>query len=90
MILFHVIDKSKELEFDFVNRPYRFIDLETGEQLKLTPSQVKESYVKQMQDFYQELKLRCGQYKIDLVDADVNLGFRQVLLPYLVKRVKFN
>ena len=88
VILFHVLDKSRELEFDFSNRPYRFIDLETGEQLKLTPNQVKETYVKQMQNFYQQLKLRCGQYKIDLVEADVNLGFRQVLLPYLMKRVK--
>ena len=90
VILFHVLDKSKEMAFDFVNRPYRFIDLETGEQLKLTPNQVKESYVQQMQDFYQQLKLRCGQFKIDLVEADVNQGFRPVLLPYLMKREKFN
>lgn len=90
VILFHVLDKSKEISFDFVNRPYRFIDLETGEQLKLTPNQVKEHYVKQMQDFYQQLKLRCGQFKIDLVEADVNQGFRPVLLPYLMKREKFN
>jgi uncharacterized protein (DUF58 family) len=90
VILFHVLDKSKEMTFDFVNRPYRFVDLETGEQLKLTPNQVKESYVQQMQDFYQQLKLRCGQFKIDLVEADVNRGFRPVLLPYLMKREKFN
>jgi len=90
VILFHVLDKSKEMAFDFVNRPYRFVDLETGEQLKLTPNQVKESYVQQMQDFYQQLKLRCGQFKIDLVEADVNQGFRPVLLPYLMKREKFN
>ena len=90
VILFHVLDKSKEMAFDFVNRPYRFVDLETGEQLKVTPNQVKESYVQQMQDFYQQLKLRCGQFKIDLVEADVNQGFRPVLLPYLMKREKFN
>lgn len=90
VILFHVLDKSKEMSFDFINRPYRFIDLETGDQLKLTPNQVKENYVRQMQDFYQQLKLRCGQYKIDLVEADVNQGFRSVLLPYLMKREKFN
>ncbi len=90
VILFHVLDKSKEMAFDFVNRPYRFIDLETGEQLKLTPNQVRESYMLQMHDFYQQLKLRCGQFKIDLVEADVNRGFRPVLLPYLMKREKFN
>lgn len=90
VVLFHVLDKSKEVDFDFVNRPYRFIDLETGEQLKLSPSQVKDRYVKLMNDFYQQLKLRCAQYQIDFVDADVNQGFRQVLLPYLVKRERFN
>lgn len=90
VVLFHILDKSKEMDFDFTNRPYRFIDLETGEQVKLNPNQVKELYVSQMQEFYQELKLRCGQYKIDLAEADVNQGFRQVLLPYLMKRMKFN
>jgi hypothetical protein len=43
-----------------------------------------------MQNFYRDLKLRCGQYKIDMVEADVNAGFGQVLLPYLMKREKFN
>src|SRR6185295_22861 len=90
VILFHVLDYAKELEFDFVNRPYRFIDLETGDQVKLTPSQVKETYVKEMKNFFTQLKLKCGQYKIDLVEANINLGFRQILLPYLTKRVKFN
>ncbi len=90
VILFHVLDHSKEVEFDFTNRPYRFIDLETGEQVKLTPSQVKETYVSEMKNFYTQLKLKCGQYQIDIVEANVNLGFRQILLPYLTKRVKFN
>lgn len=90
VILFHVLDHAKELEFEFANRPYRFIDLETGDQVKLTPSQVKENYVRQMKDFHTLLKLKCGQYKIDLVEANINLGFRQILLPYLTKRVKFN
>jgi uncharacterized protein (DUF58 family) len=90
VILFHVLDHEKELEFEFTNRPYRFIDLETGEQVKLTPSQVKETYVRQMKDFYTRLKLKCGQYQIDLVEANINLGFKQILLPYLTKRVKLN
>ena len=90
VIVFHVLDHSKEMEFDFTNRPYRFVDLETGDQVKLTPSQVKDFYTRQMKDFYTELKLKCGQFQIDLVAADINLGFRQVLLPYLTKREKLN
>jgi len=90
VILFHVTDKSKEMEFEYANRPYRFVDLETGEQVKVQPGQVKEFYVDQMKKFFQRLKLRSAQFKIDLVEADINQGFTQVLLPYLMKRQKFN
>ncbi|MBS1657135.1 MAG: DUF58 domain-containing protein [Bacteroidetes bacterium] len=90
VILFHVTDKSKEMDFEFVNRPYKFVDLETGDEVKVQPNQVKEFYVEQMQKFFQRLKLRCAQFKIDLVEADINEGFTQVLLPYLMKREKFN
>lgn len=88
VILFHVVDKKKEIEFDFENRPYRFVDLETGEELKLNPLEVREAYKKSMKTFEHDLKLKCGQYKIDLVEVDISQGFDQVLLPYLLKRKK--
>lgn len=88
VILFHVVDKSKELEFEFENRPYQFIDMETGEKVKLHSNEVKGFYVEQMKKFEKELKLRCGQFKIDFVEADINQDFRQVLLPFLTKRSK--
>jgi len=88
VILFHVVDKSKELDFEFENRPYQFIDMETGEKVKLHSNQVKDFYVEQMKKFEHDLKLRCGQYKIDFVEADINNDFRQVLLPFLTKRTK--
>jgi len=88
VVLFHVTDWSKELDFSFDNRPYRFIDLETGQQVKLFPAEVKRKYLEAVTRFRNELKLRCGQYQIDLVEADINQGFEQVLLPYLVKRSK--
>lgn len=88
VILFHVVDKSKEMNFDFENRPYRFIDLETGEEIKLHPNEVKEHYRKAMAEYKNLIKLKCGQYYVDFVEADVNEGFRNVLLPYLLKRQK--
>ncbi|HNX85910.1 MAG TPA: DUF58 domain-containing protein [Bacteroidales bacterium] len=86
VVLFHVTDKNKELEFDFEDRPFQFIDLETGERLRAIPSRLREHYVSTVTRFRDELKLRCGQYHIDLVEADIHAGFEQVLLPYLVKR----
>ncbi len=88
VILFHVVDKKQELDFEFENRPYVFIDIETGEEVKIQPNQVKDFYQAQMQKFLTELKLKCGQFRIDFVEADINQDFRQILLPYFVKRSK--
>lgn len=88
VVLFHVVDKSKELDFEFENRPYLFIDMETGERLRLQPNQVKNHYLSQMKKFVEELKFKCLQYQIDFVEADINKGFRPILQSYLVKRSK--
>ncbi len=90
VIIFHVMDKQKELEFAYTNRPYQFVDLETGEKVKLFPSEVREQYNKQINDYRQRLKLRCQQYGIEYVEADINEGFHQVLMPYLIKRKKLS
>ena len=86
VVLFHVVDKSKELDFEFENKPYHFIDLESGEEIKLNPTQIKQQYQQQILSFNEALKTRCGQYQIDFVEADINKGFENVLYTYLVKR----
>ncbi len=88
VILFHVVDKAKEIDFDFENRPYKFVDMESGEELRLTPLELRKEYVESVGEFVKELKLRCGKYMIDFVAADINAGFRQILHPYLLKREK--
>lgn len=88
VILFNVLDFKKEMDFSFENRPYHFIDIETGEELKVQPSQVKEKYMKAVEAFRKNLKLKCGQFNIDFIDADINAGFYQVLHSYLIKRNK--
>ena len=86
VIIFNVTDKSKEVDFDFANRPYQFIDMETGAVLKAHTSKVKNAYLEEMSSYRQKLTLKCAQYKIDIVDADINTGFDQVLQGYLIKR----
>jgi uncharacterized protein (DUF58 family) len=88
VILFHVVDSKQEIEFDFKNRPYLFVDLETGAEVKLHANKVKDAYVSKMKAFNQELKLKCAQYKVDFIEADINKDFSQVLRPYLLKRTK--
>ena len=86
VIIFNVTDKSKEVDFNFANRPYQFIDMETGAILKAHTSKVKNAYLEEMISYRQKLTLKCAQYKIDIVDADINTGFDQVLQGYLIKR----
>ncbi|WP_379089287.1 DUF58 domain-containing protein [Pedobacter sp. UC225_65] len=88
VVIFNVTDKSKEVDFDFANRPYEFIDMETGAVLKAHASKVKEGYLEQMVNYRQKLALTCAQYKIDMVDADINAGFDHILQSYLIKRQK--
>jgi uncharacterized protein (DUF58 family) len=88
VILFHVNDKKKEMDFDYENRPYEFIDMESGDTVKLNPSQVKEKYVESLNTYYDKLKLKCHQFAIDYVDADINMNINQILQPYFVKRSK--
>ncbi|HWY98394.1 MAG TPA: DUF58 domain-containing protein [Bacteroidia bacterium] len=88
VILFHVTDKATEEEFKFDNRPYRFIDMESGDEVKIHPAEVRDTYVSAMASYRKQLMLRCRQYQIDFVEADIKQGFRQILLPYLVKRIR--
>ncbi len=90
VVLFHVVDQAKEIDFDFDNRPYKFIDMESGKEIKIHPHEVRQQYVKSISEFKKELKLRCGQYRIEFIEADINKGFRQILLPYLLKREKMH
>lgn len=90
VILFHTVDKKHEVNFEFENRPYLFIDVETGERVKVHTNEVKDNYIKSMAEYNHELILRCGQYNIEFVEADINEGFRQILLPYLIKRERLH
>lgn len=86
VLLFHVNDKKSELEFDFDNRPYHFIDMETGEEIKLNPLEAKNNYLERLNHYLQSLRTKCGQFKVDFIEADISEGFDKVLYAYLAKR----
>jgi uncharacterized protein (DUF58 family) len=88
VIVIYTIDKSKELEFDYGNTPTTFVDLESGEKVKIQPREIRESYAKSMEDYFNSLKLKMAQYKIDFVEADINKSVDSILIPFLVKRNK--
>lgn len=88
VILFHVVDGTQELEFEFENRPYEFVDMETGDRIKLQPQQIKEQYISRMRDFQIMIENRCHQYQIDRVAVDLSKPVDEVLHAFLIKRNK--
>ena len=86
VLLFHTYDKKFEFDFAFDNRLYRFIDMETGGEVKLHSNHIREYYQAAVGEYFQELHLKCGQYQIDLIPVDIHRGLEQVLIPYLLKR----
>ncbi len=86
VILFHVYEKNKELDFDFGSKPAKFIDMETGKEIKLNPLDIREIYQKRIEERFAEVKLKCMQYRIDFVEADINKGYAQVLMNFFAKR----
>ena len=88
VVLFYLHEPKTEQDLEFDNKPYKFIDLESKEELKLNPNLYKIKYQNQAKDHLKELKLKCFQYKIDLIEVDINKGFETILTSYLLKRQK--
>ena len=89
VVLFHVFDKEKELVFNFDNKPKRFVDVETGEQIDLYAENIKENYEKAVADYFSNIRLKCGQYQIKYVEANTNESFNNILTTYMLERQKF-
>ena len=88
VVVFHVVNKSLEVDFELENRPHTLIDMETGEKIKLQPNEIKEQYMKAIQSYFEELKLKCSNNNIDFMPAYIEEGYEKVLLKYLIKRGK--
>ena len=88
VVVFHVLDESKEIDLDFSNTPHKFIDLETGELVKINPREIQESFRKTQVRNKKFIKNKLSTFKIDYVEANINEGFFNVLKTYLLKRVK--
>lgn len=88
VILFHVTDSSLEQKLEYENRPHRFVDMESGEVIKLNPIEIKKAYEDIMNAKKQDIIRHCHQYQIDYIEADINKRYDQILTSYLIKRKK--
>jgi hypothetical protein len=62
--------------------------MESGIELKAHTNKVAASYLAQMSEYREKIALKCAQYKIDVIDADINAGFDQILQGYLDQKTK--
>jgi uncharacterized protein (DUF58 family) len=88
VLLFHVSDHETELQFNFDDRPYEFVDLENGDKVKLNPLEIREKFETQTAQFHQALRMKCNQLKIDFISANSRMNYFHVLQSYLIKRAK--
>ncbi|MEL7497050.1 MAG: DUF58 domain-containing protein [Planctomycetota bacterium] len=84
VILFHILDEAE------VNFPFRGVfkmrDPETDEELKIDADGYRDGYVKQIQEFRDDLARQCTRSGIDYVPIDTSMQFDKALLEYLHSR----
>ena len=73
VVLFYLTEPKTEIDLEFENKPHKFIDVESGQDIKLSPNQLKELYKEQAHNHITELKLKCLQYKIDFEEVDIDV-----------------
>jgi uncharacterized protein (DUF58 family) len=89
VVVFHVIDKKTEINFNFDNAPRKFIDLESGEEINIFADTVKDEYEKKVNSYFKTLALTCAQNKIKYVPVAVDESFEKILTTYLVEKQMF-
>ena len=89
VVLFHVVDNKKELNFDFDNAPRKFIDLETGEEVAIFADNVKQEYEKQVESYFKKLALTCAQNRIQYIPVSVGENFEKIMTAYLIEKQNF-
>lgn len=88
VVLFHVLDLKKELNFNFENSPKKYLDLETNDFVNLYADQAKQNYISGFSKYINKLKNKCLNYKVNYVEADINGDFNTILSTYLLERQK--
>ncbi|WP_441000976.1 DUF58 domain-containing protein [Fodinibius sp. SL11] len=86
VLLFNVLEEKSERKLDFPDRRLRMQDMETGSQMEVVPSQIREDYQKKVEELTHKFKLACSEFQIDFEQLDTQSEFDMALLAYLNKR----
>lgn len=84
IILFHILDHAE------VNFPFHGVcqlrDPETQEEIKVDADGFRSDYIKQINEFRDELARKSRQSGIDYVPLDTSMQFDKALMEYLISR----
>jgi len=86
VIVFHVLD-DYELNFPF-EKVGEFLDMETGERVRVAPKEIKEEYTKEFTEFLETYRRACFENGIDYVTINTNIPPEVFLAAYLTRRAK--
>ena len=88
MIMFQILDRA-ELEFPFSHWT-RFESLEVSSLRRLVdPAHLRKAYIQKLNQFREELRSGCHNYRIDLVPLVTDQPYAQALAKYLTIRKKY-
>ena len=88
IVVFDVSHHKLENQLNLKNKYYNVVDVETGDSIKMHPKQMKEKYITERNSIKSKIHNLLKQQKVDLISADIEIGFDQILLEYLLKRKK--
>lgn len=86
VVIFDVNHNQLENELGLKNKYYNVVDMETGEKMKLHPNQIQQQFKDRRTAFRNKLKSMLIGQKIELITANIEDGFNDILLQYLIKR----
>lgn len=89
VLLFQIIDKKTELDFNFINETKKFVDVETNEIINLHTDEIRESYIEKSKKHILDIENLCKQYKIDYKLIDINSKIEKTLMNYMTEKQKF-
>ena len=84
IIVFHVMD-SGELEFPF-RKMHTFVDMETGDRMQVDPRNLREAYLREVNDFIEMYRRECSERNIEYVLTPTSRPYDAMLLEYLARR----
>lgn len=89
VVVFHVIDRKTEVNFNFDNAPRKFIDMETGAEINIFADTVKSLYEDKVKYYFDSIAMTCAQNKIKYVPVAVEDSFEKIVTTYLVEKQMF-